>query len=110
MPDYEVRWSKSAINDLVRLKSFIEPKNPKAAQKSIELLQKTANLLEATPLLGVELGDGSHRRELYPPFGKSGYVVRYRIHKRKKYVLILRIWHSKEKRTATTPLAKWFPV
>jgi len=97
MPDYQVKWSLPAINDLRRLKSFIEPKNPQAAQKSIELLQKTAKLLETAPLLGVELEDGSHRRELYPPFGKSGYVVRYRIHKQKKYVLILRIWHSKEK-------------
>jgi len=51
-----------------RLFSPIESKNPKAAQQSIELLKKTANLLETTPLLGVELGDGSH--EQFPAFGR----------------------------------------
>jgi plasmid stabilization system protein ParE len=38
--------------------------------------------------------DRTDRRELFQPFGRGGYVLRYMI--RNQTVVIIRVWHAKE--------------
>lgn len=42
------------------------------------------------------MNDGTERRELFLPFGKAGYVLRYMIDN--QTVVIIRAWHSREHR------------
>jgi toxin ParE1/3/4 len=58
-------------------------------------LKKGAERLLDHPGLGRRL-TGRQDRELDIPFGKHGYVMRYRLDG--DDILILKIWHSLEKR------------
>ena len=35
-------------------------------------------------------------RDLYAPFGRGGYTIRYRI--KQQTIIIVRVWHSREER------------
>lgn len=89
-------WSEAALADVVRLRRFIEPHNPDAARCAAEALKKGAALLLDHPGLGRRLA-GRQDRELDIPFGKRGYVMRYRLDG--DDIVVLRIWHNLEKRT-----------
>lgn len=88
-------WTETALADLVRLRRFIEPKNPRAARQAAEALKKGAALLLNHPGLGRRL-EGRLDREITIPFGKHGYVIRYRLDG--DDVVILKIWHGLEDR------------
>ena len=46
MPDEpELIWEPGAVNDLARLRDFIEPHNPKAAANAARRIIEAANLL-----------------------------------------------------------------
>ncbi len=88
-----VSYSKEAIKDLIRLREFIEIKNPLAAQRASTLLQKGISQLKEFPRLGVKVNlapEPDIVRDLI--IGK--YLARYLI--TEKVVYILRIWHHKE--------------
>jgi plasmid stabilization system protein ParE len=88
-------WTETALADLVRLRRFIEPKNSRAARQAAEALKKGAALLLNHPGLGRRL-EGRPDREITIPFGKHGYVIRYRLDG--DDVVILKIWHGLEDR------------
>lgn len=91
----KILYSPESVGDLIRLREFIEIKNPQAAQKIALSLNKGISQLKSFPLLGVEV-------ELAPDPEKirdliiSNYIARYLIHS--KQIYILRIWHHKEER------------
>ena len=89
----KISYTKEAIADLERLRSFIEPKNPHAARRvSSELLDGIGNLGDF-PKMGLPVTrapDPSSIRDLF--IGQ--YTVRYLVDK--DHVVILRIWHGKE--------------
>ncbi|OWV80272.1 hypothetical protein ATY77_26000 [Rhizobium sp. R634] len=37
-------------------------------------------------------------RQLFVPFGKSAYVLRYRIHEEADTLVVVRVWHGREQR------------
>jgi len=39
-------------------------------------------------------------RQLFVPFGKSSYVLRYRIHTEEDTLVVVRVWHGRENREA----------
>lgn len=80
--------------DLERLEAFIASRSPTAAKRSAARLLKGIRLLMRVPDMGVSVGDGY--RQLVLAYGKSGYVVRYRIEN--DGVVIVRIWRVKEDR------------
>jgi plasmid stabilization system protein ParE len=90
-----LKWSETARADVVRLRQFIEPKNPTAARRAAEALKKGAALLLDHPGLGRRPA-GRQDRELDIPFGRRGYVMRYRLDG--DDIVILKIWHSREER------------
>jgi toxin ParE1/3/4 len=90
-----LKWSPQALRDMVRLREFIEPHNPDAARRAAETLKKSASLLLDFPLMGKQL-EGRQDRDLIIPFGKRGYVMRYRLHNAE--IVILKIWHEREDR------------
>lgn len=88
-------WSLTARADLIRLREFIEPHNQEAARNASNSLKKAANLIVQHPGIGTRL-TGRQDRQLFVPFGKRGYVIRYRIDD--DAIVILKIWHSLEER------------
>lgn len=89
-------WSSAARDDVVRLREFIQEYNPGAARRAADSLKKAANLLLAHPSFGRRL-EGRQDRELFVPFGKRGYIMRYRLDG--ETIVILRIWHSLEQKS-----------
>ncbi len=88
-----------AEGDIDRLYEFLVNSNPLAAQKAVLAIDEGITLLSETPYLGVELQARPDYRELAIKFGKSAYVLRYRILREEDLVVIVRIWHSKENRS-----------
>ena len=88
-----IQYSPEAIDDLVRLREFIEVKNPYAAKRVAAKILTGIEKLKSFPEIGllVHLApDPKKIRDLFV----SNYTVRYLIGKDTIY--ILRVWHGKE--------------
>ncbi len=98
MPHYKIEWLPEATSDLVRLRAFIKKENSLAAKKAAQRILSVVNLLAKNPGAGMPSQDEAcdEFRDLYVPFGKGGYIVRYRIKQRS--VVVVRVWHSREER------------
>ena len=90
-----VRYSREAVNDLRRLREFIEVKNPRAAKKAASTLLKGIAQLKNFPLLGTKV-DRAPNPEAVRDLVIGNYLARYLVHETELYVL--RIWHQKEDR------------
>ena len=89
-------WEPGAVDDLSRLREFIQPHNPKAAMNAARRIIESTNLLLDHPYLGHPMDDLPEFNELFIPFGQNGYVLRYRLDNGN--IIILRIWHTREDR------------
>ncbi len=97
MPEQlELIWESGALNDLSRLREFIAPHHPKAAMNAAQSIIQAANRLLDYPYSGHPMEDIPEFNELIVPFGRNGYILRYRIDGKK--VVILRVWHTREER------------
>lgn len=97
MPDdQELIWEPGALDDLIRLREFIEIHNPSAAAKAARSIIDAANSLLANPLIGRPIETLPEFRQLVIPFGKRGYVMNYRTDGQR--IVILRVWHGLEDR------------
>ena len=86
-------YSPEAVDDLVRLREFIEEKNPAAARRIAKDLLLGLEKLKIFPEIGlkVERAPDPHRmRDLFI----GSYIVRYLIGDGE--VVVLRVWHGKE--------------
>lgn len=86
--------TERARADLDRLHAFIARKSPRSAQRAVQRIIEGIDLLALFPRSGVVV-----RRDIrsaFIRFGRSSYVVRYRIEG--DAVVITRIWHGKENR------------
>ncbi|MFN7097554.1 MAG: type II toxin-antitoxin system RelE/ParE family toxin [Gammaproteobacteria bacterium] len=88
----KIIFTRQAINDLQRLRQFIEIHNKKAAAKIAQRLRDAIKRLQDFPLLGIAIKNelGLHLRELVV----DKYLVSYLVSDDKIY--ILQIWHGKE--------------
>jgi toxin ParE1/3/4 len=93
-PTGRLIWLEEAVQDIARLRQFLEPNNPRAAALAASCILDGVRMLERYPESGAPMGDG--RRELFLPFGNSAYVLRYRLDG--DAVVILRVWHGREAR------------
>ena len=91
----KITYTVEAIDDLIRLREFIEEKNPQAAQRVAQTIQKKITQLKTFPLIGVGVEE-SPDPEVIRDLITDNYIVRYLVHSNK--VHILRIWHHKERR------------
>ena len=86
-------YSEEAIQDLIRLRKFIEIENPLAAQRAAASIKKGISQLKEFPRLGAKVGaapDPDVVRDLII----GNYLARYLI--TEQVIYILRIWHHKE--------------
>ena len=86
-------YSQESINDLIRLREFIEIKNPQAAKRIAQSIKKGINQLKSFPYLGVKV-EKAPDPEIIRDIIIGNYTVRYLI--RPKEITVLRIWHQKE--------------
>lgn len=90
-----IRYSPEAVEDLRRLREFIQAKNPDAAQRASSSLLKGINQLKSFPLLGTQVSRAPNP-ESVRDLVIGNYLARYLVHGEDIYVL--RIWHQKEDR------------
>jgi plasmid stabilization system protein ParE len=88
---------QQAAFDLHRLRASLAETNPRAAQRAAAALAKAIQSLELFPDRG-HPSKLAGMRELIVPFGRSAYVVRYGHFAEAHEVVIVRIWHGRERR------------
>lgn len=91
-----LNWHPDALRDVERLYHFLAENSPSSASRAVEAIRDAANQLAATPGIGTPLAEF---RQFPARFGRSAYVIRYVILDDSS-VLIIRIWHARENRTA----------
>ena len=89
----KVSYSEEAIQDLVRLREFIEVKNPLAAQRAAISIKKGISQLKEFPRLGVKVSS-SPDSDIIRDLIIGNYLARYLI--TENMIYILRVWHHKE--------------
>jgi plasmid stabilization system protein ParE len=88
-----IQYSPEAIDDLVRLREFIEVKNPYAAKRVAAKILAGIEKLKSFPEIGLLVQQAPDPKTIRD-FFVSNYTVRYLIGKDTIY--ILRVWHGKE--------------
>ena len=91
----KISYTPESIDDLKRLREFIEVKDPLAAQRVASSLLNGINQLKTFPYLGVEVQQAPNP-EMVRDLMIGNYIARYLI--RPKKIDILRVWHHKENR------------
>lgn len=92
-----IKFSRAAVRDIERVIAFLENKNPKAAIDARAMIGNALESLARFPEVGQLIRENPPTRNLVTGFGKSGYVLRYRVDNAGT-VWILRVWHGKEDR------------
>ncbi len=90
-------WLPDALADVGRHHAFLYEKSPDAAARAAKVILDGAGLLKSIPDVGRPMDDDTGRRELVISFGAGAFVLRY-MWDRHDTVVIIRVWHSKEKR------------
>jgi plasmid stabilization system protein ParE len=90
--------SPDAVEDVERLRAFLDQKNPDAARRALAAIWTAIDRLRDFPDLGMPTED-AEIRQIVVRFGSSGYIVRYAVLSGDANILITRIWHGREART-----------
>jgi toxin ParE1/3/4 len=90
--------SPDAVEDVERLRSFLDQNNPEAARRALASIWAAIDRLQEFPDLGMPTEDADIR-QIVVRFGTSGYIVRYAVLTGEGTILITRIWHGREART-----------
>jgi plasmid stabilization system protein ParE len=83
--------------DLVRLRQFLQPHGEALSLRAVDALFAAARSLADLPERGRPASRPGYR-ELVVPFGRGAYIIRYRIDQEHDAVVIVRIWHGRERR------------
>lgn len=88
-------FTPAAIQDLERLREFLRPKNPAAAERAAKVIIQGVKALGERPRIGRPVDDlPEEYRDWLIDFGDSGYVARYRSNG--DIIVVLAIRHQKE--------------
>lgn len=93
-----IKWLPEALADVERLHAFLYEINPDAAARSASTILEGAGFLKSMPDIGRPMDDDTGRREWFISFSAGAFVLRYMWNKNDT-IVIVRVWHSKEKRT-----------
>jgi plasmid stabilization system protein ParE len=91
----KLAYASRALDDLVRLATFLVRQDPHAALATIDLVRDALAILERHPLVGRKVERG-HERELVISRGRSGYLGLYAYDPATDEVLVLAIRHQRE--------------
>jgi plasmid stabilization system protein ParE len=89
--------SPDAVDDIERLRSFLDQNNPDAARRAMASIWTAIDRLQDFPNLGTPTEDADIR-QIVIRFGASGYIIRYAALPEDENILITRIWHGRETR------------
>ncbi|MFN3714154.1 MAG: type II toxin-antitoxin system RelE/ParE family toxin [Alcanivoracaceae bacterium] len=87
----EIRWLRTALNNLNQEAEYIALENPVAAREIVGRIHRSVSLLADNPALG-HPGRLPGTRELVVP--GTPYIVPYRVSGRPERVEILRVFHA----------------
>ena len=90
----ELKWTRKALDDMVRLHEFLSPLNKQAAASTVQSLTAAPVKLLAQPRIGEKLEEFDPREVRRILVGH--YEIRYEIQNSTIYVL--RLWHTRENR------------
>ena len=93
-----IHLSRDAVDDVARLRAFLDHANAGAARRALELIGTAIERLQDFPALGMPTDD-PEIRQIVVRFGVSGYIIRYVVLPDSGDILITRIWHGREART-----------
>lgn len=94
--NYQVRFTKSAGDDIKRLYAFLLEQDKSSAQRALVAIQKAIELLNTFPFSCRKAQtDNPFLRELVISFGANGYVVLFEIEEN-AIVTILAVRHQRE--------------
>lgn len=85
-----------AAQGLDRCRGFLAVKDPAAARRAAQTIERQLLQLETTPDIGRPFSEMPSIRELLIAFGDSGYVALYRHEANADTVYILAFRHQKE--------------
>jgi toxin ParE1/3/4 len=83
-------WSRGSVDDLVRIKAFLDQHDPRAALRIVEAMRTSADLLAAYPCAGPVLSDQSRNFSVR----RTPYILVYRI--LGDAVEVARVRHARE--------------
>ena len=89
----KINYSPESINDLIRLREFIEVKNPAAAKPIANELLAGIGKLKIFPKMGLPVKRAPDPEVIRDLFIEQ-YTVRYLVGSQN--IFILRVWHGKE--------------
>ncbi len=89
----KIVYTPEAIEDLARLREFIETNNPEAAGRIANSLLDGVKKLKRFPQIGIQVSKAPNP-ELMRDLVLGSYVARYLV--LDKTINILRIWHQRE--------------
>jgi plasmid stabilization system protein ParE len=89
--------SPDAVEDVERLRSFLDQNNPDAARRALASILAAIGRLQDFPDLGMPTSEADIR-QIVVRFGGSGYIIRYSALPEAGQILITRIWHGREAR------------
>ena len=88
----QIQFTRSALDDLDRLRTFIAEKNPTAATRIAHQLVAGIRKLASQPEMGRLVKGVDNVRD----WVTGDYIARYQV--RENILIILRVWHEKEDR------------
>ena len=88
--------TEGAVTGMENCRRFLIEKNPLAARRAAQSIQRQLSLLETSPNIGRPLDSLPELRELVVGFGDSGYIALYRFDDETDAVYILAFRHQKE--------------
>jgi plasmid stabilization system protein ParE len=88
--------TQGAAKGLERCRLFLAKRNPQAARRAGQAIERQFTRLETNPDVGRPLDDLPELRELVVTFGESGYVALYRHEAESDTAYILAFRHQKE--------------
>lgn len=94
-----VIYTQRALEDLIRLREFLQDKSPEAAEKAKATLLQNLASLGHFPESHKPVPDMPFHRDLVIKFGARGYVARYR-YERGGDVVVLLVRHQREDLTS----------
>ena len=89
----KISYTPESIDDLVRLRGFIEEKNPVAAEHVANSLLSGIEKLKVFPRMGLPVGSAPD-----PEVIRDLYIEQYTVRYMALYseLIVLRVWHNKE--------------
>ena len=88
--------TEGAGRGLERCRQFLVTKNPQAARRAGQAIERAFSLMETTPDMGRPFLEMPELRELKIAFGDSGYVALYRHDPADNAVYIIAFRHQRE--------------